>query len=156
METNTFAENWTCLVVLKETAWGKMFVLTVGSFHIFIKMWLWHVFYMSKSMFSPKHKLSCFFINDLFLWRTQICEASISTQYEVCSIFFPERTQCRSGISSARTQHKREMKHPRKFHNLFNPLLAHIGAKLYVEGLHVSTYGRNVMELCILLSLQPG
>ena len=34
---NTFVKNWTSIGVLWETGWGKMFVLTVGSFQVFIK-----------------------------------------------------------------------------------------------------------------------
>ena len=33
---NTFVKNWTSIGVLRETAWGKMTVMTVGSFQMFI------------------------------------------------------------------------------------------------------------------------
>jgi hypothetical protein len=34
---NTFVKNWTSIGVLRETGWRKMSVMTVGSFHVFIK-----------------------------------------------------------------------------------------------------------------------
>ena len=37
LKTNTFIKNASFSLGLEETAWGKMFVLTVGSFQVFIK-----------------------------------------------------------------------------------------------------------------------
>ena len=37
MDFSTVAKKQTCIMGLEETDWGKMSVLTVGSFHEFIK-----------------------------------------------------------------------------------------------------------------------
>ena len=37
MRFNTFVKKWTYIGVLRETGWGKMSVMTVGSFLVFIK-----------------------------------------------------------------------------------------------------------------------
>ena len=38
MYFNTFVKNARFIMVLWETGWGKMTVMTVGSFHVFIKI----------------------------------------------------------------------------------------------------------------------
>ena len=38
MNFNTSVTNLTFIMDLEETAWGKMFVMTVGSFQVFIKI----------------------------------------------------------------------------------------------------------------------
>ena len=38
MEIDTFVKNSTFIMVLKETGWGKMSVMTVGSFQVFVKI----------------------------------------------------------------------------------------------------------------------
>ena len=38
MDFNTLVKNLTYIVILVETVWGKMSVMTVGSFHVFTKI----------------------------------------------------------------------------------------------------------------------
>ena len=38
MDFNTFVKSGRFIMVLWETGWGKMTVMTVGSFHVFIKI----------------------------------------------------------------------------------------------------------------------
>ena len=38
VDSNTFVKNLTLMMDLKETVWGKMFVMTMGSFQFFIKI----------------------------------------------------------------------------------------------------------------------
>ena len=38
LQMNTFVQNYTFMMGSEETDWGKMFVMTVGSFHVFVKL----------------------------------------------------------------------------------------------------------------------
>ena len=38
MGISTLAQNLTCIVVLRETVWGNMSVMTMGAFHVFTEI----------------------------------------------------------------------------------------------------------------------
>jgi len=48
-------QKLTFIMVLRDTAWGKMSVMTVGSFHVFMEEAAWTCVYSSKFMFHPTH-----------------------------------------------------------------------------------------------------
>ena len=83
VDFNTFVKNWTSIGVSSQTAWGKMLVLTVGSFQVFIK-WVTLTRFASQSPCFPENLDSHFLcLNNWFLFRGQICEACICLEYRI-------------------------------------------------------------------------
>ena len=55
---NIFVKSQTFIMGLEETAWGKMTVMTVGSFHIFVIIVTLICFLQVKAHVSPKTSIS--------------------------------------------------------------------------------------------------
>ena len=69
MEIDTLVKNSTFIMVLKETGWGKMSVMTVGSFQIFVKvMTLVGILYMKDNIFNNKLDFDFICFNGLLLF----------------------------------------------------------------------------------------
>ena len=85
-----FFKHSTLAMDSRETVWGKMSAMSMGSFHISItKCDVDMGFTNQNQYFLLKYELSCFFINDWFFCRRQICEASIFSEHEIWGLFFP-------------------------------------------------------------------
>ena len=62
MDFNTFVKNCTSIGALWESAWGKMSVMTVGSFQVFIKIITLICNLQVKVHVFPKTSISMFFV----------------------------------------------------------------------------------------------
>ena len=67
VDSNAFVENLTCIMGLEETAWGKMCVMTVGSFQFFMEIVTSTVLYKSESSYSPESQFSGSLFEQLIL-----------------------------------------------------------------------------------------
>ncbi len=73
MDSNTFVNNLTVIMVLREITWGKMSVMTVGSLQVFIKnVTLTRVLHFKVQVF-PEISVSVLLFQQLIsLWRTDM------------------------------------------------------------------------------------
>ena len=70
---NTFVKNWTSIGVSSQTGWGKVTVMTVGSFHVFIKRVTLICNLQVKVHVFLKTSISIFSLWTIYsLWRTDI------------------------------------------------------------------------------------
>ena len=96
---NNFVKNWTSIRVSSQTDWGKVTVMTVGSFQVFIKNSDFDLCFAIQSPCFPEdldsHSLC---LNNWFLFGGQICEALICLYPS--SFFKPKISHTCSWISS--------------------------------------------------------
>ncbi len=83
-EIDTSVQNSNSIGVSKETVWGRMSVMTVGSFQVFINfMTLRGMLHVKVNVFQKTMILIFFVQNHLFLSGGQIREAFIFVEYRI-------------------------------------------------------------------------
>ena len=66
------------------TAWGKMCIMTVGSFQVFIKnVTLTRVLQVKINVFPKNLDFPFLCLNNLFLFGGEICEAFMFLEYRI-------------------------------------------------------------------------
>ena len=63
---NTFVKSQTFIMGLEETAWGKMTVMTVGSFHVFAKVCTLTCVLQIKIQVFPETSICIFFVSAIY------------------------------------------------------------------------------------------